>query len=527
MRSATIFNFLIEATLMGSVLILIVLLLRHFGRGRLGNRLIYFAWLLVALRLLVPIALPNPVMNELRPTLSDNLGVRPMADQVRVRLMDAMTDTAEAVGGGSVWGNSVSSAIFDFSCETSYGHTARWILLGYGVVGGLVIAAMTWQNVRFRRMLRRRRIERLSGQRLETYRALCEERHVKPLPVWLVDPLPSACLVGVFRPFIALPLSLTDAAFAQAVRHELCHHRAHDEAWGLLRNLCCAAHWFNPLVWLAAALSRIDAEMACDDRVTRGMSENARLAYVNALVTCAARKNVPGLNVLATGMTMKGKSLKLRVNAILHSRKVRRGALIAFGTVATAALLAAFATAEWITPIPLPDPPVAAAEGAPYLTRETRIADQEGALTFARDFLASEWIGLAPDELSLSLDSGENQTRWYLEAYDLTKALPIALDFDLYGCVYSYIDSSVYLDEAAPSPQALTEEEKQSVVSFVESFIRSRLPGVYGAYDAMEVYADETTADGRFLTLVTSSARTGELHRFVVQAAPRTRLISF
>lgn len=49
-----------ELLLTSSVLILAVLALRHFGRGRLSRRLCYGLWLVVLLRLLVPVSLPSP-----------------------------------------------------------------------------------------------------------------------------------------------------------------------------------------------------------------------------------------------------------------------------------------------------------------------------------------------------------------------------------------------------------------------------------------------------------------------------------
>lgn len=67
MRSMTVFNYLLEATVIGSVIILLVIAVRALLRDRLGSRAIYVAWLLVALRLLLPLSLPNPVMDEFRP----------------------------------------------------------------------------------------------------------------------------------------------------------------------------------------------------------------------------------------------------------------------------------------------------------------------------------------------------------------------------------------------------------------------------------------------------------------------------
>lgn len=204
MRAATVFNFLIESTLMGSIMILLMLLVRRFLRRELSSRFIRIAWGLVALRLLLPLSLPNPSINQYRPTWSTNVDVRPIADQVRVRTIDAMSDIGQSLyhSGSSTLGN----VFADMAAETSYGHTARWVLLAYLIAALLVLAYMVWQNVRFQLRLKKDRVGLLDGTALEQYHCLCKSRKVKPLPVYWVDPLPSACLVGVFRPYIALSL---------------------------------------------------------------------------------------------------------------------------------------------------------------------------------------------------------------------------------------------------------------------------------------------------------------------------------
>ena len=72
MRSVTFYNFLLEATLTGSILILLLLLARVTIGKRISRLAVYAAWLLVAVRLLLPFSFPNPLMNELRPRLSGN-----------------------------------------------------------------------------------------------------------------------------------------------------------------------------------------------------------------------------------------------------------------------------------------------------------------------------------------------------------------------------------------------------------------------------------------------------------------------
>ena len=91
MRTAVVYNFLLEANLMASIAILLMLPIRRFLRGRLGSRAIYFAWLLVAVRLLCPLTLPNPAINGIRSPFAMDSAIRPIAGQLMVRFQDILS----------------------------------------------------------------------------------------------------------------------------------------------------------------------------------------------------------------------------------------------------------------------------------------------------------------------------------------------------------------------------------------------------------------------------------------------------
>lgn len=365
-RAAEVFSYLLEAAVFGGLLILLLMVVRRFFRRQLGSRAIWTAWLLIAVRLLVPLALPNPVMDALRPAQSTVVAARPVADQVRVRLTDAALDLSQALSvpkspaatdtvTGQDYG--VAELLSDMADYTERGWTGKWFLYLYVAGAAIVALWMLVRNAIFGRRMRNSRVALLSGELLETYHDLCRAQHRHPLPVYWADPLPCACIVGAIRPYIALPLSMPPDQAKMALLHELAHDRGHDTWWAMLRNVCCVVQWFNPLVWIGAKLSRQDCELACDERVIQAMDTEERRAYAAVLVTSAARRTSPGVVVVATGMTMTGKRLKQRLSAILESRAVRRGALVSFAALGCAALIAAFATAE-TTPAQAPEPDV-------------------------------------------------------------------------------------------------------------------------------------------------------------------------
>ena len=293
MRTATIYNFLLEANLMASIAILLMIGFRKFLRKPLGNRLIYFLWLLIAVRLLVPLALSNPFINEFRPYYLEDLAIRPIAGQIKVRFEDAFDDLRRLMRSDrdSLLYQGAAGIVDGMYSGTFSKQIMRLYLCGAGAVALFFGVA----NVRFLRGLKANRIEQISGKLREQYLDVCKKRNIKPIPVWFADPLPSACLVGVVRPYIALPLTAAPQEAVYVLTHELCHYKGRDHWFGMLRLLCCVIHWFNPLVWAAAFMSRTDGELACDSRVVRSLSPDDRLNYSNTLVLSASRRYAPGV----------------------------------------------------------------------------------------------------------------------------------------------------------------------------------------------------------------------------------------
>ena len=78
------------------------------------------------------------------------------------------------------------------------------------------------------------------------------------LPLYITEAVETPCLFGVLRPAIYLtPEAASEpVTLAHSVEHELTHYRHGDHIGALLRCLCLVLHGYNPLVWLAAALSR-------------------------------------------------------------------------------------------------------------------------------------------------------------------------------------------------------------------------------------------------------------------------------
>ena len=350
---------MIELLITSSLLILAVLAARALLAGRISRRMQYALWGLVLLRLLLPISLPQSrasVLNALPDTAQVSLVAS--AQPERGETLPAPADTEIQTGtapetdltqpatGGTQAG--ISGGIADITDGTSGSEPhPEWslnpaALLPVVWAAGAVLTggALLWANLRFALRLQRERCQ------LDL-----EPEITGGLPVYLCHDLASPCLHGLLHPAIYLnPAALESRERLDFVlAHEKTHHRHKDHLWGALRCLVLAVYWFDPLVWWAAAASRRDCELACDEAVTAAMEEARRRDYGRCLVELIPRR-VPGTALLAaTSMSGSAGAMQRRLKAIVTAKKPRRAAIAL--TLAGAVLLTActFTGAKGIT----------------------------------------------------------------------------------------------------------------------------------------------------------------------------------
>lgn len=127
----------------------------------------------------------------------------------------------------------------------------------------------------------------------------------------------SPFVFGVVKPNIYLPMHMDEETAAYVIAHEHAHLARRDHWWKVLGYLVLALHWFNPLVWVAYILFCRDIELACDEKVVKGLDGAARADYSQALLSCAA----PGRAVAACPLAFGEGNIKTRVKSALHYKK--------------------------------------------------------------------------------------------------------------------------------------------------------------------------------------------------------------
>lgn len=329
-----------EILLTSSVLILALLALRQLFRRTISRRMQYALWLLVLVRLLVPVNVGTLAHNVLSAAEPVQTVVEERLDTPVLYVQDGTERRpAQLLPGKESQGepqsppsDAAQSAPADeyYTVTPTYRTVTLSEALTYVWYAGMLIvgAWFLFTNLRFARALRKARTPyRVEGCRY---------------PVYLVSALPSPCLFGVLRPAVYLNEKALQSpdALRFVLAHEQTHARHLDPLWSLLRGVCLTVYWFDPLVWLAAVLSREDGELACDEGTLRALGADERAAYGKTLLTLVPVCDKPQNPLLgATTMTSGKRSLKERITRIAEDRQAKAAAV--FAAVALAALVCA------------------------------------------------------------------------------------------------------------------------------------------------------------------------------------------
>ena len=132
--------------------------------------------------------------------------------------------------------------------------------------------------------------------------------------IYLADHIPSPFVMGLFRPKIYLPSTLTVTERGYILRHEQYHLRRRDHVVKLLSFLALCIHWFNPLVWAAFILAGKDMEMSCDEAVVRELGEDIRADYSASLLSLATGRRIVAGMPLAFGEGDTGSRIRNLLN---------------------------------------------------------------------------------------------------------------------------------------------------------------------------------------------------------------------
>ncbi len=331
----------------GSFLAGILLALKKWTGKQFSPTWQYVLWVGVLLVMVVPVSVKVPALVQ---PLQEKQVVQtvPLPAEQTMTEQPVPVDTVEAPAG----------EILPFTEETALPPISWWDVLAViwvlGALGSLGYRLTGY--FRFGRYIRR------TGKPMELAGV------PKRLRVCKTSAAVSPMVMGMIRPVLILPeTALTESRLPYVLRHELVHYRRGDIFWRWLAVLATSIHWFNPMVYVAAAQMQEACEISCDWCVVRSMEQAKRDDYMRVILELLAEA-MAKKQILTTQMASEKKQLQRRFTMIRNQKPVGMKKLLLSVCVGTALLGAA-----WLTGCTLRET---------YVTKEQKVetADEIGGL---------------------------------------------------------------------------------------------------------------------------------------------------
>lgn len=316
---------LLKTSLLGSLAILAMLVLKPLWRERYRAKTRCWLWLALAAFLLLPVdfSVKNAPV-QAAPPKDYTLFVG--TDKTTIQSTDNLFGNMAEKSGQSP--AAVRDTIIQRPVTNPEQKTTRYIpvttILFYGYLAGAA-AFLLYQGVSyalFRRTVRRWKRDVARADYAAMLSDTARDLGVSAPEMIVCEAISTPAVTGLLRPRLLLPHEHYDVQELRYIlRHELCHLKRRDMLLKLVLLAANAMHWFNPVVYLMLRQADEDIELACDSAATDGLELPERAAYSRTLLA-AVQSSVRALPATTCfGGTVE--RLKRRITNVLGAQKKR------------------------------------------------------------------------------------------------------------------------------------------------------------------------------------------------------------
>ncbi|WP_441880829.1 M56 family metallopeptidase [Paenibacillus sp. 2TAB26] len=337
------FDWVIRASLMASVLVALIVMIKWMLRNKLQPKWHYLLWFPVVIRLVLPWApessysvynllpMKQQLSNEsLLGSLDDISNLYERKNQLKNNVDSpsewTLKDPSDVIVHSSANVPEKQVLAKQSFVDLLSKITLRDILLFGWLLGVIILSLVTLiANINvYRRIKKQPNVTHPAV--LQVFEQCKRQMSVKqPILLTVTDAVPSPAVYGFMKPRILLSSSLIRPMDADQFRyifnHELAHIKRRDVAMNWLMHVLVILHWFNPIMWVVYARMRADQEIACDALALSYIHAEHKAAYgqtiINLLEYYTGAQRYPGL----VGLSGNYKHLKRRILMIKHFKK--------------------------------------------------------------------------------------------------------------------------------------------------------------------------------------------------------------
>ncbi|MDU1567106.1 MAG: M56 family metallopeptidase [Clostridium sp.] len=339
-----IVNYILETSLVGSLLVVLILALRLLIKNHMKKSIVYYLWFILILKLLIPFSPESKFsiynfvnINTEESLILEGKNIQNQTDNKPISDISIMpnlnsleindkTDYEKNEDGDAVSKNLNNSITESGKNNFQFKQIlfAIW-LITFSIILIKIITSYIKFQMNLLREYKKYNNYDLNISIEEEIKLLSINNKLNKLKIRISNGIGSPCICGILNPKILIPLKLAsninEKEKKYIILHELCHYKRKDVFITWLSSFIKAIHWFNPIIYLALNIMRSDCEEACDEMVLSKLNNNENRDYGNAVLNVLQYVNIKSHEPGTTSMITDKKKLKERIRSISKNKK--------------------------------------------------------------------------------------------------------------------------------------------------------------------------------------------------------------
>lgn len=277
---------LLSMSISGSVLILLLSIMKPLLKDRISNAMMYMLWIIGLLRFIVPI----PILDS---------GVNGLFHHVEVLVVENITG-------------------IDYQTTATSAYAPMNYIFWIWIVGAcLSLSYQVFSYHKFKNHIVKHNFDVSQKERIHW---MGHQKAYEDIVLYKNPLIQSPILIGLINPMLLIPSNYEGLSLEHMISHELTHYRYKDLWIKWLVSIISELHWFNPFTHYGRYVLNDLCELACDERTTKHYDAKEKQAYGKTLLNLAS-SNRYSLSVM---MSDSKKQLKNRLRSIVSASKTSR-----------------------------------------------------------------------------------------------------------------------------------------------------------------------------------------------------------
>lgn len=333
-----LFLSLIEITISTSLVIIPLLLISPIIRKKYTSKWQYILWLIIGLRLIIPIninlpetalKIPIPITlensahndNEISSTTPNKENTQASHDSPES--FESLNETPTLTPISDTVNKNTTKSMPSLNITPLKMVSIIWLIVSF-----LYLIYQFLGYFSFKKNLLRWSRPISDGTTLTIFKKTCNELNItRPIKIMTCKKILSPMALGLFQPMILLPNNqIPSDELSIILKHELIHIKRHDISYKLLLTIANSLHWFNPTVYIMVKEANKDLKFYCDEMVVKNMNNDYKTKYSEAILAVMHSKTNCN-SILFTNFNEGVETMKKRFRNIFDNRKKKLGIL--------------------------------------------------------------------------------------------------------------------------------------------------------------------------------------------------------